>query len=646
LDTVEEVKTRLDILDVIAPHVQLKKAGRNYSGLCPFHSEKTPSFFVSQERQSWHCFGACNTGGDIFAFFMRKDGLDFPQALRLLAERAGVPLREREEENKGELQRLIELNEAASQYYHDLLLRDKGASPAREYLEHRGLDTRWVQEFTLGYSSPAWDDLRVNLQGRGYSDEEMLAAGLLVAGDTNPYDRFRGRLMFPIRDVNGKVIGFGARALDDSLPKYLNTLQTAIFDKGGTLYALDRAREAIRKQAQAVIVEGYMDAIAAHQHGFANVVASMGTALTERQVRLLRRYTRNLVLALDADAAGSEAALRGQDVVQETQEGAGVLPVVTWGGLVRYQEVSSVALKVAELPLGSDPDTLIRQEPGAWQALIEHAKSALDHKYDYVGSRTGNTPQSRSEAVRQLMPLISPIVDPVIRAHYLQKLSRLALVKEEVLARMLSPARGGPRKMAGPEAQAPSSTRDNKEEFLLALLLRYPALAEMAPRLRPELLWQSENQEMLAIWRRTGGLAQLHQELPEELRAHVERILSLWDRIPPDWDLDGGKSAFEDCLSRLEHRQMALQKQAETAMLAAEEERVEDKLSSLEVAATMMRGDQEDGDENEASVTAAVYVKDTQSGLELHERIRQGLAEGDIVDGDPKEGPKNQMGAA
>ncbi|KKK52327.1 hypothetical protein LCGC14_3106030, partial [marine sediment metagenome] len=279
-----------------------------------------PSFIVSPERQSWHCFGACGTGGDIFSFVMRREGVEFPEALRLLATRAGVdlPERGRRPEEERQRERVHSANETAARWYHELLVKDDIGKSAWGYVQKRGIDGPTAEAFLLGYSPPSWEATREHLRERGYSDAELVAAGLLVEGERGLHDRFRGRLMFPIRDVRGRFTGFGARALDESVPKYLNTAQTALFDKGGMLYALERAQDGIRREGQAVIVEGYMDVIAAHQSGFDNVVATMGTSLTERQVRLLKRQTRSIVLALDADTAGSEAALRGHEVVDDS----------------------------------------------------------------------------------------------------------------------------------------------------------------------------------------------------------------------------------------------------------------------------------------------------------------------------------------
>ena len=339
MTVVDDVKQRVDIVEVVGQYVQLLKAGRNFRALCPFHSERTPSFFVSPERQSWHCFGACGIGGDVLSFVMKKEGVEFGEALRLLAERAGVRLPERREEETAAWERSRQANEAAAQFFHHALLNSEAGQGGKRYLEERGLDLKTMQAFQLGFSPPGWDNLCRYLRERGFRDEELLAAGLATAGDRGLRDLFRQRIIFPIADQRGRVVGFGGRAFapkgeEEAQPKYLNTPQTPLFDKGSLLYALDRAQEEIRRQGSAVIVEGYMDAIAAHQHGFSNVVASMGTALTERQVRLMKRFTRDVVLALDADTAGQEATLRA----------------------VEYQQLLGRDIRVVILPEGRDPD--------------------------------------------------------------------------------------------------------------------------------------------------------------------------------------------------------------------------------------------------------------------------------------------------
>ncbi len=646
MNEIDEVKARLDIVDVVGQYVQLQKAGRSFKALCPFHAEKTASFIVSPGRQSWHCFGACGTGGDVFSFVMRKEGLEFGQALRLLAEKAGVrlPERQRSEEGEEQRERLRSANEAAAEWYHHLLLNSEAARPAREYVERRGIDARTAEAFLAGYSLPAWEALREHLGARGYSEAELLAAGLLVEGERGLYDRFRGRLMFPIRDARGRVIGFGARALDDSLPKYLNTSQTAIFDKGSTLYGLERAAEAIRREGRVVIVEGYMDVIAAHQHGFDNVVATMGTALTERQVRLLKRQAGSLVLALDADAAGSEAALRGHEVVREAlRQGKEeeTVPVVTWRGLVRYQDAVSVELRVAVLPEGRDPDDVIRGDPQTWRSLMEEARPVLDYRFEATAAKLGSgapaDPRERSQAVQELLPLLAALTDPVVRAHYLQRLSRLALVSERELAGMLARSRGTRRETRG-TAPAPAlpdrSGRDSREEFLLALLLRYPELREEGRALPGDLFWESENRQVLEAWKqREGpalsaveGIEAAKEALPEELAGHLERLLK---RRLPGCDAKGAEAALADCRRKLERRQLEAEKQASAALLAAQEEELgPSALAEAAASATEV-------DDERMREAVSVLRRDMETGLRLHRREeKEGVGESADVPAD------------
>ncbi|OGO05186.1 MAG: DNA primase, partial [Chloroflexi bacterium RBG_13_56_8] len=296
MSIVDEIKSRLDIVEFIGGYVPLQKAGRNYKGLCPFHTEKTPSFIVFPESDRWHCFGACSTGGDIFTFVMRQENMEFPQALRFLAERAGVELRPLDSaalERQDEVDRLRAANAAAAQYYHRMLMDDPQGEAARRYLTERGVTRETMSAFQLGYAPDEWHALEQYLERVGIASRDVLAAGLTTEGeDGNVYDRFRGRLMFPIRDPQGYVVGFGGRVLDeDSLPKYLNSPQTALFDKSSVVYGIDLARHSIRESGTAIVVEGYMDVVIPHQCGVTNTVACLGTALTESQIGMLKHIT-------------------------------------------------------------------------------------------------------------------------------------------------------------------------------------------------------------------------------------------------------------------------------------------------------------------------------------------------------------------
>jgi DNA primase len=614
MNEVEEIKSRLDIVEVISGYVQLQKSGRTFKAPCPFHAERTPSFIVTPERQSWHCFGACGTGGDVITFVMKLEGIEFPEALRILADRAGVKLPERRvsAERDRAQERLYSANEAAARYYHDLLLNDASAATARDYINKRGLDAPTADKFAVGFSPAKWEALREHLKALDFTDKELLSAGLLIEGERGLHDRFRNRLMFAIRDARGRVIGFGARALDDSMPKYINTSQTSLFDKGGTLYALDSAQAGIRREGCAVVVEGYMDAIAAHQAGFDNVVAQMGTALTERQVRLLKRLAERIVLALDADAAGSEAMVRGHEVIRDAvEESEGAVPVVNWRGLVSYQNSTSVDLRVAALPEGRDPDDVIRSDPDAWRELVANARPVLDFRLE-AASRAHDleNARERSQLVQEFLPLLSAVSDPVVRAHYLQRLSRVSMVDEEELGGMLR-ARATPARRPSEPIASPEARRDQSEEYILALLLRYPDLRNDDLEIPETLFWESENKQVLAAYQRNDK-KDLASGLPEELQAHLERLTSR--KLPP-FDLRQAREALLDAIDKLQRRQIAAEKRATSALLAEREEELGSSIVSQAVA------EQDSTAENEETrELVELQLRDMETGLRLHSK--------------------------
>jgi len=563
MDTVDEIKQRLDIVEVLSSYVpDLKKSGRNFKAVCPFHSEKTPSFFVFPERQSWHCFGACGTGGDMFAFVMRKEGVDFKEALNILAERAGVAVVQRKlDEGKSEADRLKEINEAAAEYYHNLLFRSAGGQSTREYLIRRGVSEKTMRQFLIGYSQDSWDSLRQELMKRGYHENELTAAGLLVSkeNEAGTYDRFRNRLMFPIRDMAGRVVGFGARALDDSLPKYLNSPQTLIFDKSSSLYGIDFAKLAIRKENLAVVVEGYMDVIVAHQHGFTNVVASLGTALTEKHVGIVKKLSNRLVLALDADAAGEMATLRGIEVASHTFDQK-VVPMPTSAGLVKYEEQLDAEISVMVLPEGKDPDDVIRESPHEWEQLLEQAAPVIDYTFDLVVSKLDTTKaRDKSQAADQLLPLIAEIKHPVRQAHYLQRLSRAVTVDEQTLAAALGQYKQnkpGSRREAAKSPPASKivshlSSGDSLAEYCLYLLFTYPDLRSHASDLRVDHFLNTEDRELLVAWQKTTDLDSLRQELDFSLQEHLNALMS---KAMPPLQGEAQERALRECVNRLRVR--------------------------------------------------------------------------------------------
>jgi DNA primase len=522
---IDEIKARIDIAELLAPYVALRKSGRGLTGCCPFHEDRSPSFVVYPESWSYHCFG-CGAHGDGFTFLMKKEGLSFREALARLAERAGVPLeasvRERAEAQRRS--RLARLIETAAAYYRECLRGELGAA-ARQYLTERGIRPATSDAFGLGYAPAGWENGLRYLTGLGFSREEVIAAGLAVPRpDGSAYDRFRHRLIVPIRDREGKPIAFGGRALAaEDQPKYLNSPETALFQKGAVLFALDRASRAIQQEDRVVIVEGYFDAISAHQAGYTNVVAQLGTALTERQLRLLTRLTRRIVLAFDADRAGREATLRSLAVAQAAAQE--VQPVVDWQGYVRFLGQSTLDLRVLSLPTGKDPDELLRQQPEAWPALVEAAQPVLDYLFAQVLTDLDlNDPVAKTRAADLLLPTIQQIGDPLLRASYLQRLAWALRVEEKTLLARL-PAGGtrpGARRPGGvlpapapadppPPALAPGR---QQERYALAVLLHFPSIDPATVGLVPELFeGPAERALLTALPGGDEALASLRQEL-------------------------------------------------------------------------------------------------------------------------------------
>ncbi len=511
-NAINDIKARVGIVDVVQARTPLQRSGRNFKGLCPFHAEKSPSFVVYPETQSYHCFG-CGANGDIFGFVMNTEGLEFRDALARLARQAGVDLAPRDEGQAAverHRERLYEACAAAALFYHNLLQRAsaEGAVAARAYTQSRGLSETTIAAFQIGYAPDSWDATANYLRERGYSHAELLEAGLIIereGSDAGFYDRFRNRLMFPIRDVRGRTTGFGARALDDRPPKYMNSPQTTVYDKSATLYGIDHAMAAIRSNHLAVIVEGYMDVLIAHQTGHANVVGASGTALTDKQADILKKPAREIVLALDADSAGDLAALRGAEVLAGNMERVTV-PILGPRGLISVERRIDSQIRIMALPRGLDPDELLLRDPAAWDRLLAEAQPVADHFIAVVArSLDLTTAQGKSEAVRQIAPLVRAIGDPVGRAHYVDKVARLTQTPvaavEQAVARAGtgSPTapRGTSRKPAAEAPTEPPARELTPEEHLLALLLRYPEATLQPDTPAPARFTRSENRLIL-----------------------------------------------------------------------------------------------------------------------------------------------------
>ncbi|MFA4885958.1 MAG: DNA primase [Desulfotomaculaceae bacterium] len=387
-EIIETVRLRSDIVEVVSRYVQLKKAGKNYTGLCPFHHEKTPSFTVAQDKQFFHCFG-CKVGGNVFRFLMLKENLTFHEAVDVLAQRAGIaiPLSDSPAWQEKDLKRegLKKVNNLARDFFRQVLQQHTAAAAARQYLAGRGLSPEMLERFQVGFALPGWNSLLDYLVRKGYQPQELVDAGLVVKNETGSYyDRFRNRVIFPIWDTLGQVVGFGGRVLDDSLPKYLNTSETSFFSKGRTLYGLHLARQSIREKGQVIIVEGYMDVITAHRHGVTNAVASLGTSLTSEHGKLLLNYSRDIIIAYDADTAGVAATIRGLDLLLEL----------------------GCQVRVITIPDGKDPDDFLgKHGSGPWEELINRAHTLIEYKLQQAAAR-GNvsTVADKTEVMRQVFP--------------------------------------------------------------------------------------------------------------------------------------------------------------------------------------------------------------------------------------------------
>ena len=443
MSPVEEIKARLDILDIVSEDVQLKKSGRHYMGFCPFHNNtRSPAFAVFPESGTWRCFGACADGGDIFSYVMKKNGWDFKEALVHLAKRANVTLQEltpQQKKRKSMEEEQVELLEAAADYFHQLFLYAPQAEHARTYIKGREFTDETIATFKVGFALNSWDALRTHFLDQGYSEQELLDAGLLTENvdKGTKYDRFRNRVIIPIRDITGRTVGFGARTLEkDGIPKYLNSPQTGLFDKSQILFGLDMSKRFVREARQAVIVEGYMDVIMAWQGGFRNVIAQMGTALTREQLQLLKKYTKRFVIALDADAAGANATMRSLSVARDTLDRESEIAFDPTG-LVKEESRLQADIRIAQMPEGEDPDSIIRTDPAEWAKLIGSAKPVVEYVTSVLVEQNPITEaKNKSEIAQQVIPLILDINDPVERDHYWQYLARTLQVDERSLRQL------------------------------------------------------------------------------------------------------------------------------------------------------------------------------------------------------------------
>ncbi len=579
-DSVAEVRDRTDVVELVSGYVPLIRTGRTYKGLCPFHQEKTPSFIVFPDSQNFHCFG-CGRGGDAFTFYMGVEHVEFREALHELARHAGVTLGSgpvAAPEQDEHRQRLIEVNEIAAGFFANVLTNSDAGGPGRKVAEDRGLTPDVIARFGIGFAIDRWEALLSYLKTRWVNDEIAAEAGLLQPRDSGGfYDRFRGRLMFPIRNRDGRVVGFGGRIVGDGQPKYLNSPQSAVFDKSALVFGLDLAQEEIRRRDQAVIVEGYMDAIAAHQFGHGNVVAAMGTALTESQIGLVKRLSKNIVLALDADSAGQMATLRGLERMQDSLD-TDEVPVPDAAGVVRFERKLNAQISIVRLPLGKDPDELIRRDPDRWPELVATAQPFLDFFIDAMTADVDpGDARGKAEAVKRSAPILQQVGDRVVQAHYVGQLAaRLQLDQRVVMSEIRRSGLKTSLSSPGPSSRPRSIQRASGEDHLVALLLKHrPLLENVIADVPVEDITDAANRELLRILTRTdlGTLEpeQIIAGLDDALADHAERLLNLLATTPAQFPGQVDREARQALEQLGKQRFLFLMRQLQAGILVAQQ---------------------------------------------------------------------------
>lgn len=491
MDELELIKQKISIVELISEFTPLKKTGVNFKANCPFHQENTPSFVVSPERNIWHCFG-CDRGGDIFKFLMEKEGLEFKEALEILAQRAGVVLKKTSKREESKKDKYFEINKKAEQFYHYLLTQHPLGVKALAYLKKRGLTEETIKLFNLGYAPQNWEALTKFLRKRGYSNADLIESGLCVPSKSGCYDRFRGRIIFPLVDTRDRIIGFSGRILDVGDPKYINTPQTEIFDKRRFLLGMNLTKGDIREKNEAILVEGEMDMLLSFQSGVKNVISSKGTALTEEQVELIKKYTDNISLCFDTDLAGDAASRRG----------------------IEMADRAGINLKVIQFTGAKDPAEVILDDPTKWQKAVADAMPIYDYYLQSVERRFDpTTALGKKEIFAELLPIWKKITDPITKEHYIEKLAALVQVKPDFVRKELlaSPIALDTAISRQPSVNAlPANvqkttivkTYDRRtllEEYLIALLLHIPMDCTYVPNFSESLLTQEELKQIYVL---------------------------------------------------------------------------------------------------------------------------------------------------
>jgi DNA primase len=567
VDSVAEVKQRISLTDLVGRTVKLQKSGRNHRGLCPFHTEKTPSFYVFEDSATWRCFGSCGEGGDVFSFLQKKENLDFRDALEVLAREAGVQLVSSTPENLKEKDRLKACLAVVVEFYKQNLKAPSGEI-ARQYLtENRRVSNKTIEHFQLGWASDEWGAIRKLLKDNGFTDEEGLAVGVLAESDRGspPYDRFRGRIIFPILDNRETLVGLGGRILGEGEPKYLNSPQTKLFDKGNILYGLNDAAKPAKESGVIVLVEGYFDVISAWQAGFMNVVATMGTSLTEMHSRVLNRSVNKVILALDPDIAGQNAIERAGQLVLNMSTEKDMRNAVR--SAENFTENSGLDLYVALLPDGQDPDLLVRENTNAWKKALENASPFINFMINRtIDNEPLSTPQEASRLIDRIKPILGAIRDPVIRGRHIQDIARrLGLHEEYVNSAVKSRSKS-------PEAKK-SIAREvilTAHEVLLSTMLQNAGLRDEMENLPLDLFTNSIDREVFRNWLSEPILSS-ENSVDSDLIS--ERRDYLFSRRAPNLDLSEVKKRARDLIKhilreRLVQRQLAVTQEVAAAEVA------------------------------------------------------------------------------
>jgi len=591
---VQQIKERLDIVEVVGSYLKLQKTGVNYRALCPFHSEKKPSFFVSPSRQSWRCFG-CGKGGSVFDFVMEIEGIDFGDALRILAQRAGVELKKIEPRLKTERTHLYEICDLSCRFFQKQLEESVSGKKAKEYLLKRGISEESIKKWRLGYAPDSWRALSDFLLNKGYKRGEIVKAGLAVESEKRqaPYDRFRGRIIFPVFDLNSQVIGFGARILEkgnkeEEIAKYINTPNTLLYDKSRTLYGLNFAKMAVRRNDSVILMEGYTDVILAHQAGFENTVAASGTSLTSFQLKILKRYTSNLLISFDMDTAGNLATQKGIDLAQK----------------------EDFDIKVISLPKDSDPADIISKDPKKWKELVGKAEDIFSFYFESAFSKFDKeTPSGKKEIAKFLLPKIKGIPNKILQAHWIQELSKAIKVTEEAvfeeLKKVVTKKEEEPMSEESSDSSLILSTQEKSrkdilEERVLTLVLKDPSNLELieegklslfSPQLKIILTALKKEEKFLSsaeaekVKEKIGKILEKIKKGEQDLKNFLEKA-TLFAEVE-DYGLEASeiknkKEELELCLEEL--RKIALKDKLETLskeIIEAEKEGNQEKVKSL-----------------------------------------------------------------